>query len=379
MKFNVFLRNLWLGFALQPLLHAPAMAESALVQHELNRIVSVSRLISSDYVTPIAESAMAFACRDGMLQVANTQLSEATSKADKLKLDTNSLVDVLRLISFFVEKSPNTTNANQFGDACLHGMFQALDPRSAYFDPSEFAKFIKPPPVENTITHRDAADAQIFESKVLDGKYMYLRVGRLGDGTLRQLGSALRAVEPSVLRGMSGMVLDLRRNPGGILTTSVGVAGAFLPTSTLVAATVSRNNQMEKYLAEPKYYLDRFKPDELRVLPAAIKTLPLLVLVNRQTQAGAEAIAAALQDNKRAQVIGEQTPGFGTVQTFRPLGRDTAIKLTTSKLVRPNGDEWEGKGVTPDRVTVQKVREGVALGSKDDDELAEALQMYGKE
>jgi len=174
-------------------------------------------------------------------------------------------------------------------------------------------------------------------------------------------------------------VLDLRRNPGGIFTASVGVAAAFLPASSPIATTAGRNGQVEKYLAEPKFYMDRSTPGELRVLPAAIKTLPLLVLVNRQTQSGAEAIAAALQDNKRAQIVGEQTPGDGTVQTFRPLGRDTAIKLTTSRLVRPNGDEWEGKGVTPDRVTVQKVREGIELGSDDDDELAEALQMYGKQ
>eukprot|EP01031_Cornospumella_fuschlensis_P031808 gene31808-38453_t len=379
MKFHPFQRHAWLGLALQMLMHSQAMAQSAPVLYEWSRIAGLFKVINSDYVSPVAESVVANACREGILQVANTQLSGATLQAESLKVDANKLADVARLIPFFVEKSPNTTKASQFGDACLHSMLQALDPYSAYLDQSEFEKFIGPPSQgENTTANRDAANARIFVSKILDSKYLYLRVGSLDSSALRQLGSTLRAMEPDVLRGLSGIVLDLRRNPGGILTTSVGVAAAFLPTSTPVASTVGRNSKVEKYLAEPKSYVIRSAPDELRSLPAAIKALPLLVMVNRQTQAGAEAIAAALQDNKRAQIMGEQTPGNGTVQTFTPWLENTGIKLTTSKLVRPNGEEWAGKGVTPDHVTIQKVREGVELGSKDDDELAEALRILDK-
>jgi C-terminal processing protease CtpA/Prc len=379
MKIKLFQRCLLIGLALLLLTQTSAIANSALVKYESDRIIRVSRLISSEYVTPVAESTMASACLEGILKIASQQQSDAAWQSERLKIDRNSLAEVLGVLSFFVDDSPSATNPGRFGDACLHRMFQALDPKSAYFDPSELEKQIRPPPVGTTTAQRDVANAQIFLSKIVDRKYLYLRVGRLDDNALRKLVSNSRAIDPEVFRSLSGIVLDLRSSPGGLLKTSVGVAAAFLPTSSVIALTVARESKLEKYLAEPEFYTARSGVNELQALPAALKMLPLLVLVNRQTRAGAEAIAAALQDNRRAKIIGEQTPGDGTIQTFRLLGTDTAIKLTTSKLVRPNGDAWDGNGVAPDLITTQKVGEGVELGSKDDAELAEALQMYDKQ
>ncbi len=391
MNFHQFTRAL--GFWVATLLlYSSAMAQSVSVEDELRRIFAVSKIIRSDYVEPVAEALIANACREGILQLAGTQASDAIAQATKLDLDKHSLQDVLRLIPFFIEKSPHPNSARQLGDACLHSMLQALDARSAYFDQTAFEQFRKPPPpAENRASQNGASAAsndasaqgnhmlsQTFVSKTLDGRYLYLRIGSFNVNVVARLGATLRTIEPIAFDGMAGVVLDLRGNLGGDLKSSVGVASAFLPKSAPVLTTVDRNRQPVNYLAEPKFYSYSFSSDELRALPAATKTLPLVVLVNQHTAAGAEAVAAALQDNQRAIIFGEPTLGYGTVQTFRPLGSDTGIKYTTSKFVRPNGDEWDRKGVIPNRLTVHKVRENVEMGSKDDTELAEALRMFDK-
>ena len=105
-----------------------------------------------------------------------------------------------------------------------------------------------------------------------------------------------------------------------------------------------------KSYREPEDYLRGSKDDYLKKLPAAVKTVPMVVLVNGGSASASEIVAGALQDHKRAIVMGTQTFGKGSVQTILPLGNNTAIKLTTARYYTPNGRSIQAKGITPDIV-----------------------------
>jgi carboxyl-terminal processing protease len=144
-------------------------------------------------------------------------------------------------------------------------------------------------------------------------------------------------------------VLDLRNDPGGVLQGAIGVAAAFLPRD---AAIVSTNGQLpdsrQTFYGRPEFYALRSEGDALSKLPAAIKNVPMAVLVNTGSASASEIVAGALQDYKRATIIGSQTFGKGSVQTIRQLTADTAVKLTTARYYTPNGRSIQAKGITPE-------------------------------
>jgi carboxyl-terminal processing protease len=148
---------------------------------------------------------------------------------------------------------------------------------------------------------------------------------------------------------MKGLVLDLRNDPGGLLNGAVAVSAAFLPANSLVVYTDGRTDDAKmKLRASPEFYLRDARNDYLKRLPAAIKTVPMITLVNGGSASASEIVAGALQDHKRSIVMGTQTFGKGSVQTILPLGNNTAIKLTTARYFTPNGQSIQAKGITPD-------------------------------
>src|SRR5260221_5729435 len=148
---------------------------------------------------------------------------------------------------------------------------------------------------------------------------------------------------------MKGIILDLRNDPGGLLNGAVAISSAFLPSEDLVVYTEGRTEDAKmKLFARPEYYLRGSKDDYLKKLPKELKTLPMVVLVNSGSASASEIVAGALQDHKRAVVMGTQTFGKGSVQTILPLGNGTAIKLTTARYFTPNGRSIQAKGITPD-------------------------------
>jgi len=162
--------------------------------------------------------------------------------------------------------------------------------------------------------------------------------------------------------GLKGLVLDLRNDPGGLLDAAVAVSAAFLPENVTV---VSTNGQLAEskftYKAAPEFYQRRGNGDPLRRLhestKGALKTVPLVVLVNEGSASASEIVAGALQDHKRATVMGSQTFGKGSVQTVRPLGPDTALKLTTARYYTPSGKSIQARGIVPD-VMLDETAEG---------------------
>ena len=185
-----------------------------------------------------------------------------------------------------------------------------------------------------TIT-REEIRTQSVRSKVVEPGYAWIRLSQFQERTVDDFVVKIEQIykqEPK----LKGLVLDLRNDPGGLLDAAVAVSAAFLPENVTV---VSTNGQLAEsksvYKASPEFYQRRNGADPLKRLPAALKTVPLVVLVNEGSASASEIVAGALQDYKRATIMGNQTFGKGSVQTVRPLGPDTGIKLTTARYYTP--------------------------------------------
>jgi carboxyl-terminal processing protease len=207
------------------------------------------------------------------------------------------------------------------------------------------------------IITREEIRIQSVRAKVLEPGYAWLRVSQFQDRTVDDFARKLEEIykqEPN----LKGLVLDLRNDPGGLLDAAVAISAAFLPADALVVTT---NGQIAEskatFKASPEFYSRRGGGDPLKRLPPGVKTVPLVVLVNEGSASASEIVAGALQDHKRATVMGAQTFGKGSVQTVRPLSADTALKITTARYYTPSGRSIQGKGVVPD-VWLDETAEG---------------------
>ncbi|HAL39338.1 MAG TPA: peptidase S41 [Polaromonas sp.] len=198
-----------------------------------------------------------------------------------------------------------------------------------------------------TIT-REEIRTQSVRGKVVEPGYAWIRLSQFQERTVDDFVTKLEQIykqEPH----LKGLVLDLRNDPGGLLDAAVAVSSTFLPENVTV---VSTNGQLAEskftYKAAPEFYQRRNGADPLKGLPAALKSVPLVVLVNEGSASASEIVAGALQDYKRGTVMGTQTFGKGSVQTVRPLGPDTGIKLTTARYYTPSGRSIQARGIVPD-------------------------------
>ncbi|OIO79546.1 MAG: peptidase S41 [Gallionellaceae bacterium CG1_02_56_997] len=188
------------------------------------------------------------------------------------------------------------------------------------------------------------------KTKLLEAGYGFVRITQFQEHTGENLASALENLVKENKGELKGLVLDLRNNPGGLLDGAVAVSAAFLAKDALVVYTDGRTEDAKMHLtASPEYYLRGSNGnDYIKNIPASIKNVPLVVLVNGGSASASEIVAGALQDHKRAVLMGTQTFGKGSVQTVLPLGNNTAIKLTTARYYTPNGRSIQAKGIVPD-------------------------------
>jgi carboxyl-terminal processing protease len=207
----------------------------------------------------------------------------------------------------------------------------------------------EPAPFPVTLT-RAIIKIQSVKSKLLEPDYGYVRVSQFQEHTGESLVKHIDNLYKENQRPLKGLILDLRNDPGGLLNGAVAVSAAFLPHNALVVYTDGRTEDSKMKLnASGEYYLrGRTREDYIQKLPAEIKNVPMVVLVNGGSASASEIVAGALQDHKRAVVMGTQTFGKGSVQTIMPLGNNTAIKLTTARYYTPNGRSIQAKGITPD-------------------------------
>ncbi len=204
---------------------------------------------------------------------------------------------------------------------------------------------------------REEIRVQSVRAKLVEPGYGWVRISQFQDRTVEDFVrrvEELYKAEPQ----MKGLVLDLRNDPGGLLDGAVAISAAFLPENVTV---VSTNGQLADsravFKAAPEFYARRGGGDPLRRLPAALKSVPLVVLVNEGSASASEIVAGALQDHKRATIMGSQTFGKGSVQTVRQLSADTALKITTARYYTPSGRSIQAKGIIPD-VWLDETAEG---------------------
>jgi len=202
-------------------------------------------------------------------------------------------------------------------------------------------------PLELTLT-RDTIVIQSVRSRLLDKGYGYVRISSFQTGTIRDLQKTLAKLEREE-SPLQGLVLDLRNNPGGLLDQAVEVSDEFLDKGLIVYTDGRLDGQKMRFEAQT----NRNSPHDY----------PMVVLVNTGSASASEIVAGALQDHKRAVILGEPTFGKGSVQTVIPLNDGSAIRLTTSLYYTPKGRSIQAKGIEPDILLKRE-----APGENDDDE-----------
>ena len=195
---------------------------------------------------------------------------------------------------------------------------------------------------------REEIRVQSVKAKMIEPGYAWVRIAQFQEPTVDDMVkkiNLLYAQDPQI----KGLVLDLRNDPGGVVPGAIGVSAAFLPKDAVI---VSTNGQLadskQTFYGRREFYAGRSGGDPLAKLPEALKKVPLVVLVNTGSASASEIVAGALQDYKRATILGTQTFGKGSVQTLRQLTPDTAVKLTTARYYTPHGRSIQARGIVPD-------------------------------
>jgi carboxyl-terminal processing protease len=184
--------------------------------------------------------------------------------------------------------------------------------------------------------------------KLLEPDYGYVRITQFQEHTVSLLADAISNLEKQNKQHLKGLVLDLRDDPGGLLNSAVGVSAVFLKPGVKVVSTKNRDKKEGMVLkAIPQDYIVKGN-DPLLNIPDELKTIPITVLVNSGTASASEIVSGALQDYKRAVIVGTQSFGKGSVQTVIPLSNGGAVKLTTALYYTPNDRSIQAQGIVPD-------------------------------
>ena len=200
--------------------------------------------------------------------------------------------------------------------------------------------------------------------RLVDGKYAYVKLTGFQDGSSEELVAALDKLDKQKKGGVDGIILDLRYNPGGLLTQAVSISDLFLDAGLIVRVNGRMESQTTSYFA---------KNDGTR------RMVPMIVMVNEGSASASEIVAGAMQDHRRALIVGVKSFGKGSVQTILPLGDDTALRLTTARYYTPSGRSIHEQGIDPD-VIVEAAKfdpdaKDDTLRSRDDFDLKNDLQL----
>ncbi len=186
---------------------------------------------------------------------------------------------------------------------------------------------------------RDIIQVKSVKYKMLDNDYGYIRIVQFQEKTSRDLDNAFKELEKmNKDKELKGLILDLRNDPGGLLEQAVEVSDKFLSDGVIVSIE-GRGEKGKQENNKMKFFAEKKSGDYLN---------PLVVLINEGSASASEIVAGALQDYKRAIIVGAKSFGKGSVQTIIPLGDGSAVRLTTAKYYTPKGRSIQGEGVAPD-------------------------------
>ena len=223
--------------------------------------------------------------------------------------------------------------------------------------------------IEITVRRKGLRKAKIFKitrkiieiksvaSELIETKVGYLRLRAFNENSSEQLRKAISEIEKN--NKLVGYVLDLRNNPGGLLSQAIKITDFFLHDGEIVATKGRKNSDSRKYFAK--------RGDK-------INGKPLIVLINNGSASASEIVAGALQDQKRAILLGETTFGKGSVQSIIPLKNRGAIRLTVSKYYLPSGKSISEIGVTPD-IKIEETGEEFSINTATDNQLNYAIKL----
>jgi len=211
---------------------------------------------------------------------------------------------------------------------------------------------------KNFTIKREIIEIQSVVSKFIDNKVGYLRLRAFNENSSNQLKKEIKKLEKE--KNLVGYIFDLRNNPGGLLSQAVKISDFFLDDGEIVSTRGRKSRENRKFFAK--------KGDQIR-------GKPLLVLINNGSASAAEIVAGALQDHKRAILLGEKTYGKGSVQSIIPLENKGAIRLTISKYYLPSGESISEIGVSPD-IFVEEKGEKFAINTDTDNQLNYAINLF---
>ena len=210
-------------------------------------------------------------------------------------------------------------------------------------------------PLPFTVT-RDIISVKSVKSRILEPDYGYIRISNFQSKTAHDLVNEVSKLKKDNKNELKGLVLDLRNNPGGVLSAAADVSDAFINNGKLVYTKGRIDNSEFEFNAKPGDIMNG---------------LPLVVLINGGSASASEIVAGALQDHHRAVVMGSKSFGKGSVQTIQELRSGGAVKITTARYFTPSGRSIQGEGITPDilleRYEIKDSKDEISLSIKESD------------
>lgn len=357
-----------IGAAL-PIALAIGAAQSGLSRSDLGLLAGVIELVQQDYVHPVGSEELTKDALKGMLnrldphsdymdeQEFKETTADMSGQFGGLGIQISEQNGVPKVISP-IDGTPAAKAGIQPGD-----LIAAIDGQST--QGTSLSKIVRVlrgtpgskvtlslirgtlEPIEVTIT-RSIIKVATIKSKLQPNSVGYVRITEFGENTPADFNKALADLKQQAGGNLKGLVLDVRNDPGGLLSSAVAVAGDFLNGGKVVTIRGRNNADDHTYNAPPNG----------DVMP---KT-PIVVLINGASASASEIVAGALQDRKRATVMGTQSFGKGSVQTVIPLNGHGALRLTTALYYTPSGRSIQGQGITPNEVVEVPKEQQVAGG-----------------
>jgi len=327
----------------------------------LKTFSEVLDMVEKNYVEPVESDKLMLGAINGMIKSLDPHSSFMTADMYKelevetrgsfggLGIEITILKDVLTIVSP-IEDTPAFNAGLKAGDQIIkiddkstkdititEAVKKLRGPRDTKVTITIFREGMTKP--KDFVITRSIIKIKSVKSKIYDNQIGYIRIASFQERTVDDVKKTLKEIEAKA-SPLTGLVIDMRNNPGGLLNQSVEVSDLFLK-SGIIVSTRGRSKSMEsKAVAKD----DGDEP-----------TCPIVVLVNEGTASAAEIVSGALQDNGRAVILGTQTFGKGSVQTVIPLEDGAALKLTTAKYYTPKGRSIQAEGITPD-IVVKLIR-----------------------
>jgi len=219
--------------------------------------------------------------------------------------------------------------------------------------------------LRSIVLTREVIKRDTFSTRLIEPGLALVRIAEFDIDAMRKLSNGLAELALASGGPLRSIVLDLRASTGGMLPVIVGIAAAFLPEKALVLQTKGRAADSSlTLLALPMFYVFPGQKTPYARLPAETKTARMVVLVSETTASGAEALAGALQDHKRATVMGSNTAGVGLIRTIFTLKGGDGLIVANAGMYRPSGKAIDGSGVTPDVVITERSAPSTELPDK---------------